>query len=117
MEMTDGEIVNVYKHAKNKRSQIGILAQINDCSKAEIETIILAAGVELPAKTVKKATIAVEEVAVNENPFEDMPDSVFNALEQKKAEIDAIIENCQQTINEKLKEYEEICGFLKRFSA
>lgn len=40
MQMTDNEIKRQYKEAKNKKQQIGILADLNCCSKEEIESIL-----------------------------------------------------------------------------
>lgn len=38
--MTDGEIRTSYNQAKDKKKQIGILADLNQCSKEEIQRII-----------------------------------------------------------------------------
>lgn len=55
MEMSHGEIVLSYKRAQNRRMQVGILADLNQCSKKEIENILLAAGEELPKGRRNKA--------------------------------------------------------------
>ena len=36
MQMTEKEIIKSYKNAVNQRAQIGILAELNLCSKKEI---------------------------------------------------------------------------------
>ena len=48
--MTDEEIVREYKAAKSPLKQVGILAQLNNCSKESIKEILVAAGCELPAQ-------------------------------------------------------------------
>ena len=40
MEMSVGEIKRSYDQSKNKERQIGILAELNDCDRSEIEKII-----------------------------------------------------------------------------
>ena len=48
--MTDEEIVRDYQAAKSPLKQVGILAQLNNCSKERIKEILVAAGCELPAQ-------------------------------------------------------------------
>ena len=55
MIMDAGEIVREYRAAKTKQKQIGILAELNQCSKAKITEILRAAGEELPGNYQKKA--------------------------------------------------------------
>lgn len=45
MEMSNEEIVRRYKLAKNKRSQVNILAQLNCCSKDEIIEVLKQEGI------------------------------------------------------------------------
>lgn len=42
--MTDGEVITSFRQAKNKREQIGILSELNLCSKSDILNILCAAG-------------------------------------------------------------------------
>lgn len=42
--MTDGEVITSFRQAKNKREQIGILSELNACSKSDILNILCAAG-------------------------------------------------------------------------
>ena len=48
MVMSNDEIVTEYRQAKAPQKQIGILADLNRCSKQEIVAVLAAAGVELP---------------------------------------------------------------------
>lgn len=45
MQMTDNEIVKSYKKAQDRRKQIGILAELNLCTKEDIRIILRKAGV------------------------------------------------------------------------
>lgn len=51
MEMTAHEIVRSYKEAKDKKKQVGILAQLNLCTPEDIKKILVEGGInwrELP---------------------------------------------------------------------
>lgn len=53
MTMSENEIVRNFKEAKKKREQIGILAELNQCSQEQIREILLRNGIseaELPKK-------------------------------------------------------------------
>lgn len=67
--MTDEEIVRDYQAAKSPLKQVGILAQLNNCSKERIKEILVAAGCELPAQMrprPKKAQAAEQAEAVSD---------------------------------------------------
>lgn len=55
MNMTPAAIVRNYKEAKDKKVQIGILADRNLCDKREIEEILSQNGCELPSPKVRCA--------------------------------------------------------------
>ena len=46
MQMSELEITNSYKEAKNKKSQIGVLADLNCCSKEEIISVLKKSGID-----------------------------------------------------------------------
>ena len=57
MTMSDADIVKEYREAKDKKAQIGILADLNTCSRDEIKEILIKGGVspkELPRNRKKK---------------------------------------------------------------
>ena len=56
MTMTPEEICRDYKLAKKKQTQIGILADLNQCEKREIVRILAEAGMDLPGNYNKKKT-------------------------------------------------------------
>ncbi len=69
MTMTDEEICRDYRTAKTPTKQIGILADLNGCTKAEIKEILIAGGCELPGNMrpkAKKAQAAEQAEAVSD---------------------------------------------------
>ena len=56
MQMSDAEIVRSYKNAKDKRSQVGVLAELNACSKDLIREILSRNGIDAP-KPGRKAVL------------------------------------------------------------
>lgn len=69
MQMTDSEIVRDYNSSRKKTLQIGILADLNLCSKKQIVDILSAAGAELPKKYQKnkKADDRVNSTKIEES--------------------------------------------------
>lgn len=61
MQMSDSEIVRSYKEAKDKRSQVGVLADLNACSKDYIREILQRNGINAP-KPGRKTTTEPEPV-------------------------------------------------------
>jgi len=63
MQMSDFEIVFDFKAAKKKREQIGILAELNQCSREQIREILLRNGIseaELPGKPGRRRAAETE---------------------------------------------------------
>lgn len=84
MVMSREEILRDYKSAKNRRRQVQILAELNCCSRAEIERIL---GLEKPDDASAPAAGAETEEGC---PFEawlhgrlDSLDEEIRALEEK----------------------------------
>ena len=50
MQMTEGEIRASYRQAKDKKKQIGILADLNSCPKEEIKRILEGGTMENPKR-------------------------------------------------------------------
>lgn len=116
MYMTPGEICKEYNLAKDKKMQIGILADENCCEKEDIIKILLENGMELPAQkkpaTKPKGakagnTAPKEEKAEDEPPGkpQGMPDAVMSVLIARLEELEAEI-----VVREK--EYKEIAAFM-----
>lgn len=90
--MTESEIIRNYQQAKDKKKQIGILADLNLCDKATIEKIV---GIHKePAK--KKSDKKPDLNEVIKNLYEEMEavDKHIKELEERytylKAAIDAV---------------------------
>lgn len=65
MLMSDFEIVRDFKSAAKKGKQIGILADMNGCSREKIREVLLRNGIseaELPGKPGRKATEEEKEI-------------------------------------------------------
>lgn len=60
MTMTPEEICRDYRAAKVPTKQIGILAELNQCSKERIKQILVAGGCELPGNMRPKPKKAAE---------------------------------------------------------
>lgn len=72
MTMTPEEICRDYRGAAQPLKQIGILADLNQCSKDEIKRILIAGGCELPGNMrpkAKKAPEAVLDVGMAAKPI------------------------------------------------
>lgn len=77
MQMTEGEIRQVYKSARNKKKQISILAELNGCSTGKILGIVHA---EIPIQI---------EAGVGADPGTE-PEEKRNLM-QRLDELDAMI--------------------------
>lgn len=85
--MTEYEIVQSYKHAKNPREQIEILSMLNDCSIQEIRNILINNGCEI---AVKKQRIKVEKpkevIKPEEPPVIEVRTGIKEFLQEQMAE-------------------------------
>jgi hypothetical protein len=54
MQMSDGEILTSYRQAKDKSKQVQILADLNDCTIADIIRILIARGISPKAFRIRK---------------------------------------------------------------
>ncbi len=62
MQMTPEEICAEYRQAKSPLKQIGILADLNQCSKKEITAILTAQGEALPGQYGRRAAPRAPEL-------------------------------------------------------
>lgn len=88
MQMTDDEIRRDYNAAKNKKKQLGILAQLNCCSVAEIKDIVLGTP---KAKAVQPAASGLAQVQIGK---------VKDMLAQKLDDLDAEIKRLESQYKE-----------------
>ena len=107
MWMDRGQVVREYKQAKNKRMQIGILAELNNCYKEEIVKILVEEGIlEKPVKKTKKKEEVTEVAAVKEKKI-IIPPSIMVLVESRMSEVEEKIKILEA-------EYTELADFIKR---
>lgn len=85
MQMTNEEIVRSYKEAKHKKEQVGILAELNACTRSQIIEILRAGGIENHA--LARVAGDIKASAALETP--ETPVFDFTVL---SARIDALLE-------------------------
>lgn len=107
MIMTHGEIVQSYKEAKEKTTQISLLAQLNDCPRSEIKAILESAGAldELDAPR-KIGRPKGSKNVPKEKPFVIESPAVFDEKLHARA-LEAYRETLQVRKTELEKEYQE----------
>jgi hypothetical protein len=82
--MTENEIVKSYKQATKKVQQIGILADLNLCSKKEIRDLLEQNGCDVPRY--KNRYTKVEPDTQTDKP--DFPEPVIALVKKRILEID-----------------------------
>ena len=120
MEMKPSEILQSYENAQYKTKQIGILAELNACSKDEITEILKEMGAELPKRKYQKKEEPAKEPEKKEweepellpEPKE-IPQSIQLVLYNRLDELDAKIKEYTEGKENAEKEYMEIVEFLK----
>lgn len=122
MEMKPSEILQSYENAQYKTKQIGILAELNACSKDEITEILKEMGAELPKRKYQKKEEPTKEPEKKEweepelkalpEPRE-IPQSIQLVLYERLDVLDAKIREYTQGKENAEKEYMEIVEFLK----
>ena len=120
MEMKPSEILQSYENAQYKTKQIGILAELNACSKDEITEILKEMGAELPKRKYQKKEEPAKEPERKEweepellpEPKE-IPQSIQLVLYNRLDELDAKIKEYTEGKENAEKEYMEIVEFLK----
>lgn len=120
MEMKPSEILQSYENAQYKTKQIGILAELNACSKDEITEILKEMGAELPKRKYQKKEETAKEPKKKEweepellpEPRE-IPQSIQLVLYNRLDELDAKIKEYTEGKENAEKEYMEIVEFLK----
>ena len=111
MEMTTDEIVRSFREAKDRRKQVTILAELNDCSVEEIRSTLVAGGIswrELPRAPRAGKT---PNAATTEDPSESRKSPPQTEI---APEIGAAIATEMPTIKEALIAY---CQMLREKSA
>lgn len=102
--MSPEQICKEYREAKNKKQQIGILADQNLCGKSEIIKILIEAGEDMSCMEPKKGKGKPKEA-----PKEPLPEAVLGVL---YARLDLI----DQEMAAKEEEYKQIVNFIKNYN-
>lgn len=97
MQMTEEEIYRDWKQAKYKTKQIGVLADLNQCKRADIEAIIRAHEAPEPFTARVKPRIGIQA--------NDTPHEVIVAVEERIEALNVQVENLKERINGILQEY------------
>ncbi|SCY04113.1 hypothetical protein [Butyrivibrio sp. INlla14] len=118
MEMKPSEILQSYENAQYKTKQIGILAELNACSKEEITEILKEMGAELLKRKYQKKEEKEPEKKEWEEPEllpepREIPQSIQLVLYERLDVLDAKIREYTQGKENAEKEYMEIVEFLK----
>jgi len=88
MQMTDSEIVRRYKHAVDKKSMVGILAELNACDKTKIGEILKAAGFDVPTRRPGRPKKTPEQELKIETPEKEViPFYVSGKEDEPSAEV------------------------------
>lgn len=106
MQFSEREIVVMYKEAKDKRAQIGILASLNDCRQQDIKEILIRNRMILPRKKTVPKAIETVSLPVEVHNRESVPDAVAAVLYKRLDELD-------EQIKELSREYIAISNYLK----
>lgn len=88
MDMTASEIVTRYKQAKDKKSQITILAQLNCCDEFTIEECLRQNGVEV-AEMKKRGRPSTKETKTESKKV--ATDKTTEMLEEQLVRLDKIL--------------------------
>ena len=123
MTMTDAEICKEYREAKRPKQQIGILADLNECTRRDIVKVLVARGeirelprevkiqdLIIPAKIPEAAKVPMKEGNLEEPKEPKMaagviPDFVAKALFRRLDELEA-------QIRVREKEYKDIVAYM-----
>ena len=108
--MTENEIYREYRQAKHRNRQIGILADLNECSTAEIEAIIT----KHEKQNAVAAAPAPDEPPPAEPPESEPPENAENgyAVSRLYEELDRL----DAEIRQREEQYREITIAIKVLS-
>ena len=93
MEMTKEEIVKSYREAKDKRRQLCILADLNECKEDKIREILLAGGIDGRQLPRQRKTVIEEQTPMEE--FKKQTRETENTLLRDECEQDTDNEKCE----------------------
>ena len=123
MEMTTSEIITSYRDSLHKSQQIGILAELNACSREAIEDILRESG-DLPRKEENTKVIPrrgrpkkEEKAAVQKKEIpaavQRLVGKALDELEEAMMNIQRQREALEERYSELESEYKEIVEYMK----
>ena len=119
MEMKATEILASYKNASSKTKQIGILAELNACTRDDIIEILEQMGESVPKRKYNRKkepekTEPEQKKEWTEPKLEKapIPELISNVLLEKMDELDRKIMNCEREKKQYESQYLEIAGYL-----
>ena len=103
-QMTEEEIVRSYKEAAYKGSQIGILADLNECNPSEIHAILEKHGIDITKPENKKSKCGRPAGAIK-SKNKPQSNKVLTEVDQK---LIALLNEGISTIDVEIKKYQQI---------
>lgn len=103
LEMSSEEIVQMYRGAKSKKTQIKIIAQLNATTPARIKRILIEKG---EIKDVEKQETKVE-----------IPTAVFKACKERIVELNGEIDLAKKEIEKYQHEISELNGVIDKIQS
>lgn len=113
--MTDYEIERSYLEAKDRKGQIQILAELNDCEIEDIQRVLVLRGIDFTEnkkKSLKKTNKAEDIIPRNaEKIREDETETLDSINNELPSEVREALENSLETLEE------EISALERKYSA
>ena len=115
MQMTDAEIRESYRTAKNKRQQVRILAELNACEVDVITAILNENGKkaqkmpEKEPKTIKNRQKLV--IPETKDKLPEVPTVVKICLQKRVQELEEIFRMAEESKKEAVKEYGDLIAW------
>ena len=125
--MTDYEIERSYVHAKNKKEQIRILADLNACKVEDIASILIGRGIDITGKKNKNVENTKSDKLKNSQKADktrvefsktakvlnkELPRAVQEALEMKLDDLESRMKNLRSEFVAIESEYSAIAQYL-----
>lgn len=115
MQMTDAEIRESYRTAKNKRQQVRILSELNDCDVDVITAILNENGKkttkmpEKEPKTIKNRQKLV--IPEKKDNLPEVPTVVKLCIQKRVQELEEIFRVAEESKKEAVKEYGDLIAW------
>lgn len=117
MQMTDAEICRSYREAKDKRSQVGVLAELNVCSKDLIREILSRNGIDAP-KPGRKAVLMDKAKQLLKSEESEAPEADGSERKQPEPRVpDFVISIAVQKLEDMTKELNELMEYADTLKA